>query len=160
VECAAFDLLDTFARPDRAPNTYRYAIALAMAFVSILAAGIALRTSLTPRRPRASTALRSRNRSNGSGANSFAALVIDQDSRLYAMYSQIYAGLKQEQLALQTEKDDDARASILLAVLQLELLRTLRQREALDLSHPSLPIIRSLIALTTSGLSAALQGTG
>ena len=47
-----------------------------------------------------------------------------------------------------------------LSVLQLELLRVLRAREALDPAHPSIPLIRPLIALTISGLSAALQGTG
>ena len=47
-----------------------------------------------------------------------------------------------------------------LSVLQLELLRVLRDREALDPAHPSIPLIRPLIALTISGLSAALQGTG
>lgn len=47
-----------------------------------------------------------------------------------------------------------------LSVLQLELLRVLRQREAVDPAHPSLPVIRQLIGLTISGLSAALQGTG
>jgi phosphoenolpyruvate carboxylase len=47
-----------------------------------------------------------------------------------------------------------------LSVVQLELLRTLRQREAADPAHSSLPAIRSLIGLTISGLSAALQGTG
>jgi phosphoenolpyruvate carboxylase len=47
-----------------------------------------------------------------------------------------------------------------LSVLQLELLRVLREREALDPAHPSIPLIRPLIALTISGLSAALQGTG
>ena len=47
-----------------------------------------------------------------------------------------------------------------LSVLQLELLGTLRRREAADPEHPSLPAIRSLIGLTISGLSAALQGTG
>ena len=47
-----------------------------------------------------------------------------------------------------------------LSVVQLELLRTLREREAVDPSNPTLPVIRSLIGLTISGLSAALQGTG
>ena len=47
-----------------------------------------------------------------------------------------------------------------LSVVQLELLRTLRQREARDPADPTLPVIRPLIALTISGLSAALQGTG
>ena len=47
-----------------------------------------------------------------------------------------------------------------LSVVQLELLRTLRRREAIDPAHPSIPLIRPLIALTISGLSAALQGTG
>lgn len=47
-----------------------------------------------------------------------------------------------------------------LSVLQLELLRVLREREALDPSNASLPVIRQLIGLTISGLSAALQGTG
>ena len=47
-----------------------------------------------------------------------------------------------------------------LSVLQLELLRTLRERETIDPSNPTLPVIRSLIGLTISGLSAALQGTG
>jgi phosphoenolpyruvate carboxylase len=47
-----------------------------------------------------------------------------------------------------------------LSVVQLELLRTLREREAADPSNPTLPVIRSLIGLTISGLSAALQGTG
>jgi phosphoenolpyruvate carboxylase len=47
-----------------------------------------------------------------------------------------------------------------LSVLQLELLRVLREREAADPAHPSIPLIRPLIALTISGLSAALQGTG
>ncbi|HEY4228298.1 MAG TPA: phosphoenolpyruvate carboxylase [Candidatus Limnocylindrales bacterium] len=47
-----------------------------------------------------------------------------------------------------------------LSVLQLELLRVLRQREAIDPSDPTLPVIRSLVGLTISGLSAALQGTG
>ena len=47
-----------------------------------------------------------------------------------------------------------------LSVLQLELLRVLREREARDPSDATLPGIRSLIALTISGLSAALQGTG
>ena len=47
-----------------------------------------------------------------------------------------------------------------LSVLQLELLRTLRGREAADLADPTLAVIRSLIGLTISGLSAALQGTG
>ena len=47
-----------------------------------------------------------------------------------------------------------------LSVVQLELLRTLREREAADPSDPTLPVIRSLIGLTISGLSAALQGTG
>jgi phosphoenolpyruvate carboxylase len=47
-----------------------------------------------------------------------------------------------------------------LSVLQLELLRVLRRREVADPAHPSLPVIRQLIGLTISGLSAALQGTG
>jgi phosphoenolpyruvate carboxylase len=47
-----------------------------------------------------------------------------------------------------------------LSVVQLELLRTLREREANDPTDPTLPVIRPLIALTISGLSAALQGTG
>ncbi|HTK45230.1 MAG TPA: phosphoenolpyruvate carboxylase, partial [Patescibacteria group bacterium] len=47
-----------------------------------------------------------------------------------------------------------------LSVVQLELLRTLRQREAADPANPTLPVIRSLVGLTISGLSAALQGTG
>ncbi|HXG26696.1 MAG TPA: phosphoenolpyruvate carboxylase, partial [Candidatus Binatia bacterium] len=47
-----------------------------------------------------------------------------------------------------------------LSVVQLELLRTLRAREAADPADPTLPVIRPLIALTISGLSAALQGTG
>lgn len=47
-----------------------------------------------------------------------------------------------------------------LSVVQLELLRTLRTREAADPADPTLPTIRDLIALTISGLSAALQGTG
>ena len=47
-----------------------------------------------------------------------------------------------------------------LSVVQLELLHTLRQREARDPADPTLPVIRPLIALTISGLSAALQGTG
>jgi phosphoenolpyruvate carboxylase len=47
-----------------------------------------------------------------------------------------------------------------LSVMQLELLRVLREREAVDPTHPSIPLIRPLIALTISGLSAALQGTG
>jgi phosphoenolpyruvate carboxylase len=47
-----------------------------------------------------------------------------------------------------------------LSVVQLELLRTLRKREAADPTDPTLPTIRDLIALTISGLSAALQGTG
>jgi phosphoenolpyruvate carboxylase len=47
-----------------------------------------------------------------------------------------------------------------LSVVQLELLRTLRAREARDPADPTLPVIRPLIALTISGLSAALQGTG
>jgi phosphoenolpyruvate carboxylase len=47
-----------------------------------------------------------------------------------------------------------------LSVVQLELLRTLREREARDADDSSIPVIRPLIALTISGLSAALQGTG
>jgi phosphoenolpyruvate carboxylase len=47
-----------------------------------------------------------------------------------------------------------------LSVLQLELLRVLRQREAADPKDTSIALIRPLIALTISGLSAALQGTG
>jgi phosphoenolpyruvate carboxylase len=47
-----------------------------------------------------------------------------------------------------------------LSVVQLELLRTLREREAADPANATLPVIRSLIGLTISGLSAALQGTG
>ena len=47
-----------------------------------------------------------------------------------------------------------------LSVVQLELLHTLREREARDPADPTLPVIRPLIALTISGLSAALQGTG
>jgi phosphoenolpyruvate carboxylase len=47
-----------------------------------------------------------------------------------------------------------------LSVVQLELLRTLRERAARDPADPTLPVIRPLIALTISGLSAALQGTG
>ena len=47
-----------------------------------------------------------------------------------------------------------------LSVVQLELLRTLRERESRDPTDPSLPAVRPLIALTISGLSAALQGTG
>jgi phosphoenolpyruvate carboxylase len=47
-----------------------------------------------------------------------------------------------------------------LSVVQLELLRTLREREAADPSDPTLPVIRALVGLTISGLSAALQGTG
>ena len=47
-----------------------------------------------------------------------------------------------------------------LSVVQLELLRNLREREARDADEPTLPVLRSLIALTISGLSAALQGTG
>jgi phosphoenolpyruvate carboxylase len=47
-----------------------------------------------------------------------------------------------------------------LSVVQLELLRTLREREARDPADPTPLVIRPLIALTISGLSAALQGTG
>src|SRR5207244_8225471 len=47
-----------------------------------------------------------------------------------------------------------------LSVVQLELLRTLREREAVDPADPTLPVLRSLVGLTISGLSAALQGTG
>jgi phosphoenolpyruvate carboxylase len=47
-----------------------------------------------------------------------------------------------------------------LSVVQLELLRTLREREARDPADATLPVLRSLIGLTISGLSAALQGTG
>ena len=47
-----------------------------------------------------------------------------------------------------------------LSVVQLELLRVLRDREDRDASDATLPILRSLISLTISGLSAALQGTG
>jgi phosphoenolpyruvate carboxylase len=47
-----------------------------------------------------------------------------------------------------------------LSVVQLELLRTLREREARDPAEATLPVLRSLIGLTISGLSAALQGTG
>jgi phosphoenolpyruvate carboxylase len=47
-----------------------------------------------------------------------------------------------------------------LSVLQLELLRLLRERAARDPAESTLPMSRSLIALTISGLSAALQGTG
>jgi phosphoenolpyruvate carboxylase len=47
-----------------------------------------------------------------------------------------------------------------LSVMQLELLRVLRERESADPTDPSLALIRPLIALTISGLSAALQGTG
>jgi len=65
------------------------------------------------------------------------------------------------------EADAASRSSALrapyvdtLSVVQLELLRTLREREAVDPANPTLPVIRSLIGLTISGLSAALQGTG
>ena len=47
-----------------------------------------------------------------------------------------------------------------LSVVQLGLLRTLREREARDPADVTLPVLRSLIGLTISGLSAALQGTG
>jgi phosphoenolpyruvate carboxylase len=47
-----------------------------------------------------------------------------------------------------------------LSVVQLGLLRALREREARDPEEPTLPVLRSLIGLTISGLSAALQGTG
>lgn len=47
-----------------------------------------------------------------------------------------------------------------LSVVQVELLRRFRQQETLDPDDPTLPVIRSLIDLTISGLSAALQGTG
>jgi phosphoenolpyruvate carboxylase len=47
-----------------------------------------------------------------------------------------------------------------LSVVQLELLRAMREREARDPEDPTLPVLRSLIGLTISGLSAALQGTG
>jgi phosphoenolpyruvate carboxylase len=47
-----------------------------------------------------------------------------------------------------------------LSVVQLGLLRALREREARDPDEPTLPVLRSLIGLTISGLSAALQGTG
>jgi phosphoenolpyruvate carboxylase len=47
-----------------------------------------------------------------------------------------------------------------LSVVQLELLRTLRARESRDPADPTLQVIRPLVALTISGLSAALQGTG
>ncbi|HJP90279.1 MAG TPA: phosphoenolpyruvate carboxylase [Candidatus Limnocylindrales bacterium] len=47
-----------------------------------------------------------------------------------------------------------------LSVLQLELLRLLREREGRDPADPTIAQIRPLIALTISGLSAALQGTG
>ena len=70
-------------------------------------------------------------------------------------------------IAGRAEAEAVARSSALrvpyvdtLSVLQLELLRVLRQREAAEPSHPSLPVIRQLIGLTISGLSAALQGTG
>jgi phosphoenolpyruvate carboxylase len=47
-----------------------------------------------------------------------------------------------------------------LSVVQLEVLRVLREREALDPGDSTLPVLRSLVGLTISGLSAALQGTG
>jgi phosphoenolpyruvate carboxylase len=47
-----------------------------------------------------------------------------------------------------------------LSVMQLGLLRTLREREGRDPADATLPVLRSLIGLTISGLSAALQGTG
>ncbi|MEO5704552.1 MAG: phosphoenolpyruvate carboxylase [Candidatus Limnocylindrales bacterium] len=69
--------------------------------------------------------------------------------------------------AARAEAESGRRSAVLrapyvdtLSVLQLGLLRTLRERDARDPSDPTLPIIRQLIALTISGLSAALQGTG
>ena len=61
-----------------------------------------------------------------------------------------------------TRRSADLRSPYVdtLSVVQLELLRTLRQREAADPADRSIPLIRPLIALTISGLSAALQGTG
>jgi phosphoenolpyruvate carboxylase len=47
-----------------------------------------------------------------------------------------------------------------LSVVQLEVLRVLREREARDPGDDTLPVLRSLVGLTISGLSAALQGTG
>jgi phosphoenolpyruvate carboxylase len=47
-----------------------------------------------------------------------------------------------------------------LSVVQLEVLRVLREREARDGGDSTLPVLRSLVGLTISGLSAALQGTG
>jgi phosphoenolpyruvate carboxylase len=49
---------------------------------------------------------------------------------------------------------------VTLSVVQLEVLRVLREREALDPGDTTLPVLRSLVGLTISGLSAALQGTG
>jgi phosphoenolpyruvate carboxylase len=40
------------------------------------------------------------------------------------------------------------------------LLRAVRERRAADPDDPAIPALRRLIALTISGLSAGLQGTG
>jgi phosphoenolpyruvate carboxylase len=47
-----------------------------------------------------------------------------------------------------------------LSAAQLELLRELRRREALDPRDPGVAHLRGLVRLTISGLAAALQGTG
>jgi phosphoenolpyruvate carboxylase len=64
--------------------------------------------------------------------------------------------------ATETPRSANLRAPYVdtLSVMQLGLLRTLREREARDPADATLPVLRSLIGLTISGLSAALQGTG
>ena len=87
---------------------------------------------------------------------------VDAVGRLPAMAATQGAGLSARDDAEAARRSTALRAPYVdtLSVLQLELLRVLREREARDPEDPTLPVIRPLIALTISGLSAALQGTG
>jgi hypothetical protein len=87
-----------------------------MAVVAILAAGIALRTSLLGSEAARLDSVALQESVELQRREQFTALIIDQDSRLLATFSQIYAGLREERLALASETDQNTRTSLELKI--------------------------------------------
>lgn len=108
----------------RARRTYRLALAVAMAFVSIMAAGLALRTALIASDAAHLDSTAVQESVERQRREQFMGLVADQDSRLFATYAQIDASRAGHLAELQTSTDDRDRERLRLEIqAESDLLR-------------------------------------
>ena len=108
--------LVAFCRSDRAANTYRSALAVAMALVSITAAGLALRTALIASEAAHLDSAALQESVERQRREQFLALVVDQDSRLFATYAQVYASQAASLAALESTTDPAERDALQLQI--------------------------------------------